>query len=250
MSAGAQSGGKLTALLAKDLRGILRDRLLFFLLAYSVVLAAIARAVVPLIPVEGLGLYLAPGVVIVGTLLVGSVLGLLLVDEREARTWLLLRVLPVSDASLGLYLFGLAWGLGLAAAVLCVAVYGHPVLRPGLFAAALAVAALGAPFLTLLLATLASNKIEAMALGKLLNFPVAMPLLAFVVPAPWQPALWWSPWYWIYLALIRSQATAATVEAAPIADPGVPDAVVIAIPTALLLAASLALARRFRIVAS
>jgi hypothetical protein len=100
------------------------------------------------------------------------------------------------------------------------------------------------------LATLASNKIEAMALGKLLNFPVAMPLLAFVVPAAWQPALWWSPWYWIYLALMRSQATPATVEAAPIADPGVPDAVVIAIPTVLLLVASLALARRFRIVAS
>jgi predicted permease len=106
MSAGVESGGKLTALLAKDLRGILRDRLLFFLLAYSVVLAAIARVVVPLIPVEGLGLYLAPAVVIIGTLLVGSVLGLLLVDEREAKTWLLLRVLPVSDASLGLYLLG------------------------------------------------------------------------------------------------------------------------------------------------
>jgi predicted permease len=244
------TGDKLTALLTKDLRSILRDRLLFFLMAYALVIAAVARLVVPHVPVPGLGLYLAPAVVIIGTLLVGSVLGLLLVEEREARTWLLLRVLPVSDASLAGYLFLVACGLGLVTAVGCVAVYGQPVVRPGLFAAALVVASLGAPVLTLMLGTLASNKIEAMALGKLMNFPVAMPLLAFVVPAPWHVALMWSPWYWIYLALLRSLATPEALASAPIVDPAVPDAVVIALPVVLLLAVSVALARRFRVVAS
>jgi hypothetical protein len=250
MSAGVHGTEKLSALLSKDLRAILRDRLLVFLIAYVTLLAVVARLVIPLVPIDGLGLYLAAAIAMSGVLMVGAVLGFLIVEEREARTWLLLRVLPVSDAALGGYLFLLSAGVGLAAGTACVAIYGHPVLHPGLLAAGLAVAALGAPLYTLLLGTLASNKIEAMALGKLVNLPVAVPILAFVVPAPWHVLLWWSPWYWIYLALLRSQATATTLEAAPLANPAVPDALALAIPAVLLAAGTVALARRFRIVAS
>ncbi|MAE93473.1 MAG: hypothetical protein CL910_02305, partial [Deltaproteobacteria bacterium] len=241
---------RLAALLAKDLRGIVRDRLLLFLLGYGVVIAAVLRLVLPLVPVENLGIYVAPAAPLIGILLVGSVLGLGLVDERESGTWLLLRVLPVSDASLGAYLCSVAAGVGLVAGVACALVYGQPVERPLLYGAALLSASLGAPALAFFIGSLASNKIEAMAIGKLANIPMAAPILAFVLPAPWHLFLWWSPSYWIYLALLRGAAPEAALRDASLVIPELPDAAFVAIPVLLLVGSGVPLVRRFRVVAS
>ncbi len=250
MSEAVATSSKLAALLAKDARGILRDRLLIFLVGYGLLLAAVLRVVIPWIPVENLPLLVAPAAPFIGTLLVGTVLGFALVDEREAGTWLLLRVLPLSEASLGAYLLGVTTATALVSGAACAAIYGQPVERPALYAAALLTTALGAPAMAFFLGSLASNKIEAMALGKLSNIPVSAPLLAFVLPAPWHLALAWSPFYWLYLALLRSSAPEHVLATVPLTWPAVPDAALVAIPALLLLAASALLARRFRRVAS
>lgn len=250
MSGAVPTSTRLAALLAKDARGIARDRLLLFLVGYGVVIAAVLRAVVPLVPVEHIGLFVAPAAPLIGILLVGSVLGFALVEERESGTWLLLRVLPLSEASLGAYLWTVASGAGLVVGLACAAVYGQPVERPGLYAASLVVASLGSPLLAFFLGGLAANKIEAMALGKLANLPMAAPILAFVVPAPWHVLLWWSPFYWIYLGLLRGTARDGVLADAPLVLPAVPDAALVAIPALLLAGACVPLLRRFRVVAS
>lgn len=250
MSSAAATSTKLAALLAKDLRGILRDRLLVFLVGYGLLIAAVLRFAIPYVPIENLGLLVAPAAPFIGTLLVGSVLGFALVDERESGTWLLLRVLPLQEISLGAYLLGVTTGAALVSGAACAAIYGHPVERPGLHGAALLATALGAPAMAFFLGSMASNKIEAMALGKLANLPVSAPLLAFVLPAPWHVALWWSPFYWLYLALLRSSAPDSMLETLPLAWPDLPDAALVGIPALLLLVGALILARRFRRVAS
>ena len=250
MSSAAATSSKLAALLAKDVRGILRDRLLVFLVGYGLLIAAVLRGVIPFVPVDDLFLLVAPAAPFIGTLLVGTVLGFALVDEREAGTWLLLRVLPLSEGSLGAYLLGVTTATALVSGAACAAIYGQPVERPLLHAAALLTTALSAPAMAFFLGGLASNKIEAMALGKLSNLPVSAPLLAFVLPAPWHLALAWSPFYWLYLALLRSSAPDAVLDDLPLAWPAVPDAMLVIIPALILLAASAVFARRFRRVAS
>lgn len=250
MSAEVGRTQKLGALLARDLRVVVRDPLLVLLVFYGLVIAAVARFVVPLIPVDDLGLYLAPAVPLIGVLLVGSIFGLLIVEERESRTWLLLRVLPVSDTSLTGYLFLLTAALALISAFASAAVYGQPVVRPAVWAGGIAAAALCAPLLAFSLGAVASNKIEAMALGKAMNLPVVLPILAFVVPDPWHRLLWWDPFYWVYLALLRGHASGAALEAAPLVDPALSDALVIGVAIVLILAACAALVRRVAAVRS
>jgi hypothetical protein len=114
------------------------------------------------------------------------------------------------------------------------------------FAAALVACALSAPLMMLLLGATASNKIEGLAISKFSGTVTALPILAFVVPAPWHVLLWWDPWYWIYLALLRGHADDAALAAAPLVLPPVPDLALAAIPAALCIAACAGLARRFR----
>jgi hypothetical protein len=204
--------------------------------------------VVPRLPAEGLYLYLAPAAPLIGVMLAGSVFGLLIVEERESQTWLLLRVLPVSEGSLQGYLFALTTAIALVAAAACSVAYGHPVERPVTLGLGILVTSLGSPLMTFFLGYLASNKIEAMALGKMVNLPASAALLAFVVPAPWHVLLWWSPFYWIYLVLLRGFASEAALAEAPLVDPSLPDTAALAVAAALLLAGCAFFARRFRVV--
>ena len=87
---------QIRALARKDIRVIYRDRFMLFIAAYALILALVARLGVSWVPVENdnLDLYLAPAIVMFGTLLLGTLLGFALIEEREQGTWLLLRVLP------------------------------------------------------------------------------------------------------------------------------------------------------------
>ena len=71
-----------------------------------------------------------------------------------------------------------------------------------------------------------------------------VPALIFVVPTSWQPLLWWCPWYWIYLGLVRSFAGDTALPAAG-HWPGHPLWLVALVPVALCAAAVVGLARRY-----
>lgn len=235
----------ISALVTRDARSILRDPLLFFLLVYASLIALVTRLAVPYIPVEGIGLLLAPAVVIIATLLSGVVLGLSLVEERETQTWLLFRVLPAGGRTFVTYLITAAVTVAFVSAAICALVYGRPVVHPGVFFGALAAAAMGSPVFLLFLGAYASNKIEALAMQKIAGSITTVPILIFLLPAGWQWALWWNPWYWIYLGLLRGWATAADLRAAGIPVPVDADVAYSAIPIAMCLACCTLLARRY-----
>jgi fluoroquinolone transport system permease protein len=156
--------------------------------------------------VEGLGLYLSPVPAILAPSLVGILLGFSLIEEHEQKTWELLRVLPLRERTLWGYLIGGPLALAFVLSLACSAIYGRAPTAPGRFLLMTAAAALVAPALAVLLAAVARDKIQGLALGKILSAPSTAPIVAFFIPASWQVLLLWSPWYWIYAGLLESFA--------------------------------------------
>ncbi len=211
---------KLAALIQKDARGIYRDGFLMSMALYPLLIALAIRLLVPWIPIEHIELYLAPAVVLTASMLIGSVLGFALIEERENRTSLLLRVLPLSQGTLFTYLATSSSLLSLAASLAGALIYGQAVVEPLAFLLVATVGALFAPLVMLTLGAAASNKIEGLALSKLISTTAVVPALAFVLPPSWQLLLTWHPVYWLYLGLLRAYAGDAALPSLAIHWPG------------------------------
>ncbi len=240
---------RITALARKDARGVARDSFLLWMAIYPLVLALAMRIAVHLLDVEGLSLWLAPATIVLAPSLLGMLFGFALIEEREQDTLVLLRVLPMRRGTLWTYWVGGGFAAAAVLSLLCSALYGRAPTRPGLFLSATAAAALTAPLLALLMSAFASDKIQGLAVGKILSASGAVPILAFAVGPAWQPLLWWSPWYWIYAALLQAFAEAGELAALgrPFL-PSYPDAVWLVVPTlfcvALLATAAFVAQRR------
>jgi len=237
---------RVAALLAKDVRGITRDRFLLFLLLYAALFPLLLRVVLPHLAIPHLQLYLAPAPPIFGALLAGTVLGFSLIEERESGTLQLMRVLPQGEATQAFYLVGATTAISGLTAGVCSLLYGMPVQRPLLHGALLVATAAGGPLLMLCLGVFAENKIEGLALSKIASLPSAVPILLFVVPGAWQGLLAWSPWYWIYLGMLRAYAGDAELAETGLAFPALPEAAFWLVPLVLCAGCGALLARRLQ----
>jgi hypothetical protein len=235
------------ALARKDLRVVYRDGFLLVLCFVPLVVAALLRAVLSfsLIPFAGAELYMAPLVVLLPPLLFGTVLGFSLVEEREQGTWLLLRVLPLSQRQWLVYLIGTTTSFSAVSSCASAALYGAPVADLPLFIAMVLAASLTGPATMLALGAFASNQVEGLAVSKVVSALAIVPAVVFLLPSRWQLGFAWCPWYWLYLGLSKSFAGDPST-LSRISWPGFSDDVLVAVPAALSLAATAALARRFR----
>ena len=213
---------QIRALLGKDARGIYRDGFLLYMCGYAPLIAIAARLGVPWIPVEHLSLYLAPGLVTLGGSLAAIIFGFGLIEERERQTWLLLRVLPISQTAHFTYLVITTGLLSCALGLVVAATFGQPISDLPAFLLMLAAGSLVAPLGMLLLGVAAANKIEGMAVAKLVSSMVLVPALVFALPAPWQILLAWCPHYWVYLGLLRAYAGEAKLAELAVHWPGHP----------------------------
>lgn len=235
----------LVALLRKDARVVYRDSLLSFLPAYALVLALLMRWGVAYVPLANLDIYLAPAVVLFGAILLGTMLGFALIEEREQGTWLLLRVLPVSQRLLVFYLGFVATGLSAAVSFVAAWVYGYPVADWTALSRMLVAGSLMAPVVMLVLGGIASNKVEGLAVAKVLSAVLMLPALVFVLPMPWQLALVWLPAYWLYLGLLDAYATDPATSLSAVFWPAFPDWLLFVAPVTLSLAATIVLSRAY-----
>ncbi len=235
---------QLIALARKDARIVYRDRFLLLLALYSMVLAVVARIGVPWIPVDGLGLYLAPAIVLFGPLLLGTLVGFGLIEEREQGTWLLLRVLPLEPLKLFSYLFFVAGLLSYVVSLASSVLYGLPVVDRWLFALMLLPASLTAPLVMLLLGAFCSNKIEGLAVSKILSTLGLVPALVFVLPMPWQLVAAWCPWYWIYVGLLETFVENSSM-LSTVYWPGYPNWLMVVAPIVLTLSGVVPLGRLY-----
>lgn len=200
-----------------DLRSIWRDPFTRLLLAGPLLLVVVVRVAEPgvarLLAAEA-GVRAADHhaaaaaflLLMVVPFLFGSLMGLLLLDERDGGILTALRVTPVSLRGYGLYRSVLA--AALTAVTLVAALPASGLLTVPMAAAlpAIVLSALLAPLPGLLLAGFFANKVEGMAVLKAMGMPLFSPVVAGFVDAPWRWAFAGVPTFWPAETLWRADA--------------------------------------------
>ena len=213
----------ITKLGRNDAKLIGRDSFLIFMFLFAAIIATVLRLGMP-----ALNSYLAetgvmPGETITisfsevypmlvaymalytGALLVGTVFGFVLLDEKDQHT---LRAMLVTPVPLSNYL---AYRVGMSAVFAFVIVLGMvfiinqallPLWQMILFAAA---GAFAAPIITLFFAVLAENKVQGFAYSKFGGISGWFIMIGWFIPQPWQwlcglfPPFWIAKAYWLAL---------------------------------------------------
>jgi fluoroquinolone transport system permease protein len=184
-----------------EIRHVARDPLLRWFVVLPLVLPLVTRWLVFAIDAN-LDLDLRPyyplivtGYIGVTPILIGFIVGMVLLDERDDGTLLAVRVTPLT---MGRYL---THKLALPVVVTT------PLTLAGLFLVglvpfrlafvpAILVSALWAPMMALLMASYAKNKIQGLVLMRISNIPAGVPMFAWFVPSAWQYVFGVLPTFW------------------------------------------------------
>ena len=210
-----------------DLKSIGRDPMLRGMIVIPLVLALVLRYGIPVLTVrlqESFAFDLAPYyslllsvVVQFPPLLFGTVVGFLLLDQRDDQTLTALRVTPLPVSHYVAYRIIGPIILSVLTTVAMVPLVGLVEISLGATLIAAIGAAPLAPLIALGLGAFAQNKIQGFALQKASGVFLAPPFFAYFVPIPWQlpfgilPTfwpfkLWWvldarEPYPWLYLVV-------------------------------------------------
>ncbi|MDX1600106.1 MAG: hypothetical protein R3191_01190 [Anaerolineales bacterium] len=190
-----------------DLRGLMRDDLLAWMVFMPFVIVALLRFGVPPLVARvfeltgfDLGPYipvlLAVYVVMMTPLIFGMLVGFLLLEEKEDDTIRALQVSPLSLRGYLTYRIAAPTLLSLLLTPLLFPLTGlAEISLHGLFLLSAAAAPL-APLLALFLAAFASNKVQGFALMKGLGGVMMLPVLTYFIPGTWQLVFGVMPTYW------------------------------------------------------
>lgn len=121
--------------------------------------------------------------------LMGTIVGFLLIDERDEHVLSAIQVTPVPLPAYLCYRVALPAVLSIVLSTLGWWLTGLSALPPGAMALAACGAAPLAPATMLFLAGWAANKIQAFALLKIISAFMLVPVAAYFVPTPWQYAV-------------------------------------------------------------
>lgn len=206
-----------------DMKLIGRDRFLIFMFMFSIYIAVALRYLLPwanttlanngvmpgdTIPIPLSDVYpmlVAYMGVYTGALLVGTVFGFVLLDERDNNT---LRAMLVTPVPLNRYVMYRVYGPAILAFVIILGMvlFINQALLP-LWQMVLISAggALTAPIISLFFATFAENKVQGFAYSKFAGISGWTIMIGFFLAAPWQwlmglyPPFWISKAYWLAL---------------------------------------------------
>lgn len=197
-----------------DLINIRRDSLLLYAAVVPWLLLLLVRLLVPWLTGwlhESRGFDLVPYYPLILSfimmqlpMIVGVVMGLLVLDERDAGTITALRVTPLSMTSYALYRISVTFLYSMLTLLVLLPISGlvPMALIPALVPISL-LASLLAPLFALLISAFASNKLEGLALMKGFGIMLLGPLAAYFIQSDWQvligvlPTYWSASAYWI-----------------------------------------------------
>ncbi len=224
MSTLSQSLRTIRALGPIDLRQLRRDAMLPWILGLPVLVALLFRFGLPAVtpPIEqrfGFALtdyqtLMASFVVMMMPIICGTVIGFLLLDEKDDRTLIALRVTPLTPGAYLAYRALVPMILSIATTPLTLALSGLEQLPLHLTLLAALGAAPLAPCYALFVGAMAANKVQGFAIVKaagIINWP---PVVAYFVRDEWQ---WWfglCPTYWqpkLYWSLAEGSLLAVPV---------------------------------------
>jgi fluoroquinolone transport system permease protein len=222
------------ATLTLDARRLARDRFLLGAAGYLVVCAVALRWLAPWLHselLESTGVDIAPYfalgasyfIVVNASVLTGMIGGFLVIEAREEGVFAALRVAPPPPMLPLVTLLGVVLVSGILLTLVQAGLVGVGVPT---WPATVAAAVVGAPMgviMTLLFATLATNKVEAFAVMKVTSLLGLAPVAAYflpepaqyvagVVPAYWACRIWWVAaaggldWGWMVVPALVSAA--------------------------------------------
>lgn len=190
-----------------DAKSIQRDSLLRWMIFLPILLAIAARWLMPLILQwvgSILGLDLMPNypplmgyaLLVLIPFLAATVVGFLLLDQRDDGTLSALQVTPLSINGYLLYRLSMPMLASILATLIVLPLSG--VIQLPLFT--LLLLAIGAaplaPLMALALAVIAQNKVQGFAVMKASGIILLPPMIAYFLQGPWQLLLALAPPYW------------------------------------------------------
>ena len=185
----------LRVLAPNDLRLIWRDGFLLMVILVSPLTCLLFRWLVPYLTgvvaewVElerYYGLILANFVIGGQPVLLGAVVGILFIEERDEGTLLALQASPLSLRSFLGYRLLAAMGLSVVFTLIGVPLAGLVSVSFLELLAAAALASLGVPLVALVYAIYLQNKVQAVTAMKLVQAWGGLPVLLYFAPTPWQ----------------------------------------------------------------
>ena len=213
-----------------DVKSVRRDSLIRWMLATPLALALVIRFGLPPTSVWAqtqFELDLEPYLHLFGSALItatplmfGTVVGFLLIDQKDDQTLTALQVTPLTNRAYLLYRLGVPCLLSVPLTVLALRLSGIPQISLGRQLVAAAVASPLVAAFSLFLAALANNKLQGFAIMKgssgVINLP---PIIAWFVDSNWQwafgiaPMFWPLKLYWVLAGVSRGPAAPAWVYA-------------------------------------
>ncbi len=126
----------------------------------------------------------------------GIVAGFMLLDERDQDTLTALKVTPMSLGKYLLYRMSTPVIISIVTTLLAYPLIGLIDVDPVLLIVAVALSSLTAPFIALIFTAFARNKVEGMAIQKMLGSFFMIPMVAYFIPSGWQLVFGVFPTYW------------------------------------------------------
>ena len=207
-----------------DLMQLRRDAMLPWIVALPILIALLMRFGLPAVsPVlesrfgwalTDYQVLMASFLVMMMPILCGTVIGFLLLDEKDDRTLIALQVTPLSPAAYLAYRTLVPMAISVATTPLMLALSGLERLSLGAELLAALGAAPLAPCYALFIAATAANKVQGFAIVKaagIINWP---PIVAYFVRDDWQWLFGLCPTFWqpkLYWALAEGSAMALPV---------------------------------------
>lgn len=189
-------------LTVNELKHVRRDSLLRWMAAMPVILSLLLRWAVPAIDAN-ITFDLQPYYVLIMSayavfgvpVIIGFIVGMLLLDDRDDGTLQAMRVTPLTLERYLIYKLTLPVLVSTVLTIACIPLTGLMAQRIA-FVPACLVGALWAPILALLMASFARNKLQGFVLMRVSNILVAVPMVAWFVPSRWESAFGVLPAYW------------------------------------------------------
>ena len=189
-----------------DTKSVLRDPLLRWLIFYPLLMAGLIRWGVPVLRIHLIARFqfdlfpyyplLMSFVVLMTPMLAGTVIGFLLLDQRDDQTLTALQVTPLTLSGYFAYRIAVPTVLSFGVTLAVVRFAGLLQVAPFALIGASLGCCLLAPMYALFLGAFASNKVEGFALSKALGVLSVPPLVAYFVEPPWQFLFGLDPLYW------------------------------------------------------
>jgi fluoroquinolone transport system permease protein len=191
-----------------DIKNVIRDPFLKWMIpapflmaiAYRLLIPALMPLAAPWIALEEYYPLLLSTLILFIPLLYGVVVGFMLLDERDENTLTALKVTPMSLERYLVYRFTAPIAVSIITTLLAYPLVGLVPIDLATLVPITILASLTAPFIGLIFAAFAQNKVEGFAIQKMLGGLFMIPLVAYFIPSGWQIIFGICPTYWVLKA--------------------------------------------------